>query len=258
MVRYFERPAALYITRVLLHTPVTANQVTLAGVLIALLGGALLAIPGGGFFFAGMCLYQLWYLADHVDGQIARYRKTEGLEGLYLDFMAHHVVTFVIPLGAAFSIYLRTGRASGILAGCLMGISLTLIQLLSDSRTKAMVTVWAKGRKLASLEAARSDKSAKLPDDKSTQGKPQLLKKVFSLMHKLCEGHVVMNLWTLFGLLYWWRKTVVVSGFDSMEILVWFYGILATLVWTTKLFYTVQGKKVTEEYLSLFDSRSSA
>ena len=80
-VRTILRDAALPVTWLLLHTKITADQVTLASLAVALLGMIALALPGTGWFVAGVLLLQLWYYLDHVDGQIARYRKTVSLTG---------------------------------------------------------------------------------------------------------------------------------------------------------------------------------
>ena len=45
-------------------------------------------------------LLQLWYLLDHVDGQLARLRGTASLDGVQLDFLMHHTVNLLVPLGA--------------------------------------------------------------------------------------------------------------------------------------------------------------
>src|SRR5437762_1650191 len=81
MVRYVLRDLALPFTWLLLHTPVTANQVTLASLVVGLFGISLFAATSNASFLTGTLLLQLWYLLDHVDGQIARYRKTACLSG---------------------------------------------------------------------------------------------------------------------------------------------------------------------------------
>ena len=38
---------------------------------------------------------------DHVDGQVARWRGTASLDGVYLDYLMHHAATFSSASGSA-------------------------------------------------------------------------------------------------------------------------------------------------------------
>ena len=88
MARHITRDQALYVTRFLLPTGISANQVTLLSMVTGVIA-ALFFIPSNKwFFFTGALLLQLWYILDHVDGQIARYRNQSSLTGMFFDFIA--------------------------------------------------------------------------------------------------------------------------------------------------------------------------
>src|SRR3989338_3961306 len=86
MVRNILRDAALPITWALLHTPVTANQVTLASLGIGLFGILLMAFVGKGWFLLGALLLQAWYLLDHVDGRNTPHPPTTPLPRRFFFF----------------------------------------------------------------------------------------------------------------------------------------------------------------------------
>ena len=79
-------------------TSITATQVTLLSMGFALLS-ALLSVFG--LFVWGFISFCVFILLDHVDGQVARVRGTQGPSGVYLDSRAHYIVEplFFIGLG---------------------------------------------------------------------------------------------------------------------------------------------------------------
>ena len=78
---------SIYITKILLYTKISANQVTFLNVLVKI-AGALLLIREPIF---GVILLQLGYILDRVDGEIARYRKSASLTGRYWDVVSSYI-----------------------------------------------------------------------------------------------------------------------------------------------------------------------
>ncbi|MGH7730635.1 MAG: CDP-alcohol phosphatidyltransferase family protein [Candidatus Eiseniibacteriota bacterium] len=93
------RGLAIYITWLLLHTRVTANQVTLMTVSLALIGAILLATPPAWFALCGACTLLAYHLLDKVDGDVARYRRTFSIVGVYLDEVGHGIAFAGLFLG---------------------------------------------------------------------------------------------------------------------------------------------------------------
>jgi len=107
---------SIYITRLLLYTRITPNQVTFLNVLVKL-AGAVIFIQRS---VVGVILLQLGYILDRVDGEIARYRKTRSLRGRYWDIISSYITepfvllclgirTHYYALGilASFSLFLK-------------------------------------------------------------------------------------------------------------------------------------------------------
>lgn len=93
------RGVAIYITWLLLHTGVTANQVTLMTVSLALVGAIMLATPPAWLALCGACTMLAYHLLDKVDGDVARYRRTYSIVGVYLDEVGHGVAFAGLFLG---------------------------------------------------------------------------------------------------------------------------------------------------------------
>jgi len=83
------RRVSIRITWLLLHTGVSANQVTLVSLLLTLAGAALLALPSPVVALAGAAALVIHYFLDKVDGEIARYRGVFSLDGVFMDELSH-------------------------------------------------------------------------------------------------------------------------------------------------------------------------
>jgi phosphatidylglycerophosphate synthase len=83
------RRVSIGITWLLLHTPVSANQVTWVSLGLTALAPFLLAMPSAGVALAGAGALVLHYFLDKVDGEVARFRRVFSLTGVYLDELSH-------------------------------------------------------------------------------------------------------------------------------------------------------------------------
>ena len=93
------RKMAIYITWLLIHTGITANQVTLLSVFLSVAGTLLLAMPAAWLALCGASAFLAHHLLDKVDGDIARFRKTFSIVGVYLDEVGHGLAFAGIFLG---------------------------------------------------------------------------------------------------------------------------------------------------------------
>ncbi len=244
MVRHFERDAALYLTWVVLHTSITANQVSYFAIFTAIVGGYFLSLGSVATFLTGVLLWQLWYLLDHVDGQVARYRKTVSSEGLFLDYMMHHFVNIIMPFAIGWGTYERTGDVTVIALGFAASVSLEFVALLNDCRAKTVLSHIMRFK-------IQSDKPK---DPYAINRVPQarsLGKKAFSFLHKSCEGHVFMNVWSVFAI-YDLVGSDWASKIMLMRLGLAYYAVAATLVWSVKALYWISKKSLTEEINSTF------
>lgn len=99
--RLLQRGPSIYITRILLTTPITPNQLTVISILLSLGGCALLLHPLWHYKLIGLFLFYLNLIFDRVDGEVARYKKIYSLKGIYLDEINHLIIPplFFVALG---------------------------------------------------------------------------------------------------------------------------------------------------------------
>jgi len=110
------RPLARGLTRLLIATRVTPNQVTLGALALGLVAAA--AAAAGHFALAGL-LYWAGGLVDCVDGEIARLRLEGSRAGEWLDSLADEAATFALMagVGAALGAPWTALAAAGVVTG---------------------------------------------------------------------------------------------------------------------------------------------
>lgn len=243
-VRAVLREAALPATWLLLHTPVTANQVTLISLLAALLGMFFLAVPGEAAFLTGALLLQFWYYLDHVDGQIARYRKTASLTGRFLDFLTHHIVHATLFFALGFYCYGVTASAAFIVWGFFSALAILAFNSIHDLKYK---TFFEKLQQNGGVIRKQRDAFRK-----ASKGTAPLAKRFFSFAHKCCEIHVMMNILTLGALIQ-----LVFSTIDPRFFLFWVYGLVAPGIAVAKIAYILKVRKIDVDYQAVIDEKIS-
>ena len=99
--RLYMRHVSLYLTRVLVPTRVSADAVTWWMIGAGLAAGAALAWPPLIGAVLAALLIQLQLLFDCSDGELARWRRTTGPVGVYLDRIGHYLTDagLMIALG---------------------------------------------------------------------------------------------------------------------------------------------------------------
>ena len=99
--KLYMRRLSPYLTRLLIRTPLTPDAVTWLMILVGLAGAALLTLPGLLPAIGVVVLIQLQLLLDCSDGELARWRKTSSVAGIFLDRLAHNVTEAALPIALA-------------------------------------------------------------------------------------------------------------------------------------------------------------
>jgi len=243
MVRNILRDAALPITRLLLHTEVTANQVTLLSLIVGILGGVLFAFKPWGAFLAGAVLMQLWYLLDHVDGQIARYRKTACLTGRFFDYVMHHAIHGVLFFSLGVYCFSAANNIFFVWWGFLTSLSIMMFNLMHDAKYKTFFEGLA-GLNTKTISFSQPQDSV----DKKQAAKKSIVRQVFSLLHKLAEIHVLMTILSLAAVIAWITK----GAWDLRFLLMIFYGITVPIIAVTKISYWIGRREIDREFDQTF------
>jgi len=108
VARYVNRPISLRISRLLLHTPITPNQVSVAAAVIGAAGVAGFLVPGSrAWAIAGAVLLQVNSIVDGIDGELARTRLQESTFGAYLDSVLDEVLNTALLAATGFYLAAR-------------------------------------------------------------------------------------------------------------------------------------------------------
>ncbi len=99
--KYIYRPLSRPLTQLLLHTPITPNQVSYIVGLIGLVGCYLTAQPGQSNLIWGAALVFISGIIDGCDGEIARLKLTSSSFGAWLDTIIDELTqfTYFIAIG---------------------------------------------------------------------------------------------------------------------------------------------------------------
>lgn len=198
MARRISRPVALRITWVIASWGISANMATCAAWASAVAAFMALAWGTVDGWLAAAALLQIWYLLDHVDGQLARFHGTASLDGVQLDYLMHHTVNLLVPIGIGAGLFAQTAQPLWLLGGLAWGMSLLLLALQHDTRYKAFI------KRLKRLKGelnvvggggGRPQPQPPLP--------PQPQRRAAWLARKACETHVIINLILLIALCQW-------------------------------------------------------
>jgi phosphatidylglycerophosphate synthase len=243
MVRHILREASLPITWLLLHTKMTANQVTLVSLIAGMAGGVLFAFGSWQSFLGGALLLQIWYLLDHVDGQIARYRQTACLTGRFFDYIMHHAIHGVIFFSLGIHCFTRTGSFIYVWWGFAASLSMTMFNLMHDTKYKTLFEGLA-GFKMNTFFFTQPNESA----TENIRIRKGILRQTFSLLHKLAEIHVLMNILSVAAIAAWLSKGV----WDLRLCLMIFYGVTVPVIGVTKIAYWICRREIDREFEQTF------
>jgi phosphatidylglycerophosphate synthase len=112
---YFLKPVSLYMTPFFVWLGVTPNQVTWISFAFGLAGCATLALGLPPFAVIGAWLYLVHRLLDHVDGNLARFRRKTSRYGHFLDASLDIVIQTALMVGVGIGAYrqVQAGHAWG-------------------------------------------------------------------------------------------------------------------------------------------------
>ncbi|GAC1467372.1 MAG: hypothetical protein NVSMB9_08900 [Isosphaeraceae bacterium] len=137
LARRVARPSAVYGTWVAVRLGLSAHMVTTAALLASLSGSIAIALGTRGGFLAGVALAHLAYWLDHVDGQVARWRRTASLDGVYLDYLMHHAMNLGLGFALGYGLAERTGDPRWAVGGFAIAFGWAGLNLHNDCRYKA-------------------------------------------------------------------------------------------------------------------------
>jgi len=235
--RFVVDKAALALTWLLLHTGVTANQITFLSFAVGFWAVWTLTSTSSLGFLGGALLFLLWYLLDHVDGQIARHRKSTSLTGTVFGSLTRQLIHCAAFFALGLYGYLMTDLLFLLLWGFVASFSTLAYHLVDEIKLKTFFEALAKeeGAKPSAFAAA-------IKETVSVSGRAA--QRIFSVLQKTFEVQtliIVLLVTSLFESLFRIR-------FDFRLFLLLVYGTLIPAVTLVKIGSLVLRKKVDEEY----------
>ncbi|MBN1589252.1 MAG: CDP-alcohol phosphatidyltransferase family protein, partial [Pirellulales bacterium] len=198
MARRVTRPMALRVTWVVAPWAVSAHATTLLAWACGIGSAALFGWGSPGGWVLGALVLQLAYLLDHVDGQLARLRETASLDGAQLDYLMHHTINLILPLGLGHGAFAASGHPAWLWVGTVWGVAALVITLHHDARYKTFIQRLKRVRGTLVVHGGGGDRPEPQP------GVPRHpLRLAAWSARKLCEMHVVMNLLGVLAVTSW-------------------------------------------------------
>jgi len=98
---------AVYITKILLYTPLKPMQVMFLWFLLQLAACYIIVQGTYAHVLIGIVLFHFAIILDHVDGQMARYKKEQSILALYVDQIYHNIANplFIMVLSIAADVF---------------------------------------------------------------------------------------------------------------------------------------------------------
>lgn len=120
---YVMRPIGRVLTRLLVDTRVSPNQVTVCALACGLSAAVLVGLGGSTRAAIAGLLYWLGGVIDHVDGELARLRLSSSKVGEWLDSMTDEASTFSLLVGLGVGLW-RDGHGGGWAVVCIAAAAL--------------------------------------------------------------------------------------------------------------------------------------
>jgi phosphatidylglycerophosphate synthase len=107
--RWFNRPVGRPFSKLIIHTPITPNQVSVASIVIGTAGGILFGWGEHALSVIAAVLFQISAIVDCMDGDVARSVFKESSLGKWLDLVGDQVVHAAVFAGIAIGLW-RSGH----------------------------------------------------------------------------------------------------------------------------------------------------
>jgi 1L-myo-inositol 1-phosphate cytidylyltransferase / CDP-L-myo-inositol myo-inositolphosphotransferase len=121
LAKRLNRPISLWVTRLLVQTPVTPNQITVGLLVLGMVAAVLFAQGNPVFMILGAILFQAQSTLDGCDGELARLKFQESRLGGILDVVADGLVTAAGFVGIGLGVSRLSGESLYAVLGAIAG-----------------------------------------------------------------------------------------------------------------------------------------
>jgi phosphatidylglycerophosphate synthase len=228
--RHVMRAGSIFLTRIAIERGLTPNQITLASLIAGILSAVFFSSQAWLF---GILFLNLWYLLDHVDGEVARYTKASSNSGFFFDTVINFIVEPLIFLGIGCGLSGWTANpwlGLAVLAA-FSSLFLGLIPMCEDS------VIFISCRKAGKLpQAAPQAKTEAEPKDQ-----PSLIRRFFSFWHlSITFPSVILSLTIFYAVSF----LIGMPRVSAIQIYLCYYAVSVTVVWIAQLYHKIHSRKL--------------
>jgi phosphatidylglycerophosphate synthase len=209
----FNRRLCRPVVRLLTHTPVTPNAVTLGGLLVAILAAFLFARGSYFNYVGGALLFFISGLFDEIDGMLARLKFRESSFGTWFEGLVDNVTYLAIFAGITVGLQHQYGRWA-----LKFGIALTIGCVLS-------VLVVSLQRKLSTAPDRPHEYAGKL-NRLMESDSSNLVSKIARQVHIFVKKGVLVHYLLIFTLM------------GGLPLFLWIAAVGSNLTWIVALYFT--------------------
>ncbi len=200
------RYISIYITKLLIYTPITANQITAFWILLAISSSVMIFF---GYYILGGILLTISVILDYVDGEVARYKKTKSVKwGEFFDWIGTWLSVFLPLLALTLNIFLETKDTLFLMFGIFSIFGYAMLELIRLEDIK--------------INPQKAIKSSK---EEGSPKKKLLL--IYKLIFMIAYPQPIFLLWALLN-----RLNII-----EIEYYLLYYCVGFNLMWTLKVFY---------------------
>jgi len=180
----FQRGPSIYITRILIPTRITPTQITIAGFFVGLAGASLLSSIEWYIKLVGLVLLYIHILSDKVDGELARYRNTHSLRGIFWDEINHLVIPPIAWISLAFGVITYSAYDAYVLmAGIAGAFALVFLRVIHSLPAQIYAKKYLKYRDSFVLP---------IEDTEHVGKKPNIFKIIVRIFHQFQDFFVIV------------------------------------------------------------------
>jgi phosphatidylglycerophosphate synthase len=210
---HFNRLLCRPVVRLLAHTHVTPNGLTLAGLLIAILAALMFARGSYANYVAGALLFFVSGLFDEMDGMVARIKFRESAFGTWFEGFVDNITYLAVFAGIIVGLHRQYGSWAlkygiALMIGCLLSIIVIAVQR-TLATTRGRPHEYA-GRMNRFMEADSSN----------------LVSKIVRQIHIFVKKGVLVHYLLIF---------TIVGG---LPVFLWLAAVGSNLTWILGLYFT--------------------
>ena len=103
-------PLSMYFVWLFVNLRISANIISWISAFFAIVAAILISCQNPIYIIIGSFFYLIYYLFDYIDGAVARFNRTSGVSGQYIDWIMHVISSSAIMSGIAIGAISSTGN----------------------------------------------------------------------------------------------------------------------------------------------------